>query len=323
MNDKISLAFGNDISRLVRGMAIILMVCNHSMPGRVIGFAVPLFSFLVGYGFAFARNPGLHHSFHRVCHLLRGYWLVLFAVCIPVALLTYPKPISLSDGLLAAFGLNPVLNFYAWYVYFYIFAMLLMPGVSKLINKRPLPMTLLAMAFCGGCFWALSAIPGGDKYLAVRTFTRCFRYFPIVLAGYYLASTKAFSRFHYRPSWRWGVPAVAFLVGIYLLRGVVWLQVADFFWASLAAMATAIIFGIWKLRWLRIALNRLGLMSMNIWFLHALFFTHSTRKVFFPLISWIKEPLLLAVVVVVLSWMMAELLELIVKTSKKLWDKVN
>lgn len=275
------------MSRLVRGIAIILMVTGHSLPGRVIAFAVPLFSFLVGYGYAFARTRDFSNFTKRVWHLLRGYWIILFAICLPAAYFTYPLPIRPLEVLQCMFGLSPKLSFFCWYVYFYIFAMIVMPGVSRLIDRYGLRAVIGLSAICGGYMLAFDPL-GLRPYHYMGILYRCLRYMPIVMMGYWLARNNIASRLRMvRAPWA-VVVALVVMVGVYLLRAWPYARIIDCIWAPTVAFAVASIFGVYELRPLRIVLNALGLKSMNIWFLHALFFTHATKGLFGPLVEWIK-----------------------------------
>lgn len=192
------LAFGNDMSRIVRGIAVTLMVTGHSLPGKIIPFAVPLFSFLVGYGYFFAREKTLRHAAKRIWHLLSHFWLILFGICIPAAIISWPDSIKISEVLLNMFGLCGRFNFYCWYIYFYIAAMCMMPLISSIINRHGLKATIGISLFFGlACLaiynWLGNYLTTGSPNI-VSVVYRCFRYMPIVTMGYWLAQSSFFSR---------------------------------------------------------------------------------------------------------------------------------
>lgn len=319
---KKELTFGNDMSRIVRGIAIILMVTGHSLPGKIIGFAVPLFSFLVGYGYAFAKDHSWRNSLHRVWHLLSNFWIILFCICLPAALISYPIPLKLSETVQGMFGLCGRLNFYAWYIYFYIFAMAVMPGVSRVIDRFGLKGALAVAGICGLIVAGILAIPHYDSYLAGRVAYRCFRYLPIVAMAYYLAKRRIFSRLHFPSHWIVPLVALAGMVGVYFLRGVPYAQIFDLLWAPLFAALTAMAFSVFSLRWLRVLLTELGMKSMHIWFLHALFFTHATKGLFGPLVGWIHFKPLFILAVLGLSYLMAILIDKAVGGVKLLCSRI-
>lgn len=287
------LAFGNDISRIVRGIAIILMVVGHSLPGRVIGFAVPLFSFLVGYGYNFSRSRDARHSLIRVWHLLSNFWIILFGLCIPAALITHAGPVKFGEVALNMFGLHPRFNFFCWYIYFYIVAMTLLPGLSRIVDRYGLRGVILLSLLFGGVTAGLGAIPvkGLDVWIVklIGCASRCACYMPVVLAGYWLARNGVYARMGYRRSPMRLALCIGALVGIYFLRGLPWVKTLDLLWAPLAAGAVAQIFGMYTLAPVRWLLTFLGMRSMGIWFLHALFFTHATRKLFVPILDFFTK----------------------------------
>lgn len=319
---KIPLAFGNDMSRILRGVAIIFMVCNHSMPGKVNAFAVPLFSFLVGYGYAFAKQRSLRHGLKRVWHLLKNYWLVLLGICLPTALITQ-YPFTIEQLGLNMLGLDPRLNFYSWYINFYFFAMMLMPLVSRWIDRRGLWITIGLSAVCGLAYWGLQYVPQGPFSHAAGVVGRWVKYMPIVLMGYYLAANKTFSHIQYRPGAVSAVLAVAGLVGIYFARGWHPDHVIDLLWAPAFAVCIAVIFGSFQLKPLRVFLTQMGLKSMHIWFLHALFFTHATKPVFAPLVDWAPWRWLFIVMVLALSFIMAIAVEWVMTLLDRASDAIS
>lgn len=291
INGRRHLAFGNDMSRIVRGIAVVLMVTGHSLPGKIIPFAVPLFSFLVGYGYYFAREKSLRHAAKRVWHLLSHFWLILFGICIPAAAISWTDSIKVSEVLLNMFGLCGRFNFYCWYIYFYMAAMCMMPAISRIIDRYGLKATLaISLLFGLACMaiynWLGAYLTTGSPNV-VSVAYRCFRYMPVVTMGYWLAASGFFSRIPIRKS-LWSIPlCLAAIACIYALRGLPYMQWFDLIWAPLASALVAAIFNLYRLPVLRTVITELGLKSMGIWFLHALFFTHSTRDLFLPLISWI------------------------------------
>lgn len=302
--DGVRLEFGNDKSRLVRGVAIILMVTGHTLPGKVISFAVPLFSFLVGYGYAFARERNLRHGVRRVRHLLTEYWIILFGICLPIALSLYPKPITVPQILLGMFGLDPRLSFFCWYVYFYIFAMAVMPSVSRIVDRYGLKGALAVMALSGGLMLGAQALEAHHSHSVWQIADRCFHWLPVVVGGYWLARYNVFSRIMVPQRWWVPVVALAGMVAIYLLRAWPYAKIIDFVWAPLFSVLLAVVLAPQWLRPIRQILTKAGLQSGNIWFLHALFMTHSTKMVFGPLVEWITVPALKVVGILLLSYAM-------------------
>lgn len=302
------------MSRLLRGIAIILMVTGHSLPGRVIAFAVPLFSFLVGYGYAFARTRDWRNSGRRVWHMLKYYWIIILGISLPVAWLSYPLPITAGEVVQCMFGLSPKLSFYCWFIYFYIFAMIVMPGVSRLIDRYGLKAVIGLSAICGAYMLAFDPL-GLRPYHYMGILYRCLRYMPIVMTGYWLARNDVVSHLRFKPGFVAVTIALAVMVIVYLVRAWPLARIIDCIWAPVVAFAMAVVFQSYKLTAVRTVLTELGMKSMNIWFLHALFFTHATKDVFYPLVAWIKWPPAFVLAVLALSYLMAVAVDYAVKTA--------
>ncbi len=329
--------FSNDMSRIIRGIAVVMMVIGHSLPGRITPFAVPLFSFLVGYGYAFAKQHSLRHSALRIWHLLSHFWFILFLICIPAALISWNGEIKISEISMNMFGVCGRFNFYCWYIYFYIAAMLMMPPLARLIDRFGLKATLLeAVIFgllAGGIYtWMGSWLTTGHTNV-ISILYRCFRYMPIVIMGYWLAHYRILSKIPLKRHPIIPIACIGGLIGLYLLRGLPCLQWFDLIWAPLTGVLVAGIFNLYPLAPLRFVLTELGLKSMGIWFLHALFFTHSTKGFFMPLIRWIPannwipdatwmvRGCFRIIAIIILSYLMALIVDFAFKKSKELINK--
>lgn len=329
--------FSNDISRIVRGIAVVMMVIGHSLPGKITPFAVPLFSFLVGYGYEFAKEHSLRHSAQRIWHLLSHFWFILFLVCIPAALISWNGDILLSEIGLNMFGLSGRFNFYCWYIYFYIAAMLMMPPLSRLINCYGIKATLIIATLFGLAAGAIYLWLGNwlttGRTNIISVLYRCFRYMPIVVMGYWLAHYRILARIKLKKHPLIPISCLAGLAGLYMLRGLPYVQWLDLIWAPVTGCLLAGIFNLYALVPLRIIWTELGMKSMGIWFLHALFFTHSTRNLFRPLINWIPsdnwlpqvqwlvKDCIRIVAIIILSYLMAAIIDYAFAQSKRLTSK--
>lgn len=100
---------------------------------------------------------------------------------------------------------------------------------------------------------------------------------------------------------------MALLALTYFVRGILpaLTQSLNFIWAPLASATVACLFSTCRLGWLQYILTQLGIRSMGIWFLHALFFTFSTRNLFLPLIDWVPDGWLRVIPILALSYIMA------------------
>lgn len=303
--EQTTIAFDKHMSCMLRGLAVALMVFNHSMPGVLIPFAVPLFSFMVGYGYTFAKQRNLSHGVKRIKHLLYNFWFILFVICLPLALYIAPQLLTVGKVLLCTIGLRGDLNWFCWYIYFYAFAMLTLPWLSRVIDRYGLKGTIGLCAGFGLLFWGLWSIPGYDKIMGINQLARCAKFMPVVLSGYWVGSVQLYSKIKVLKEWWVAIIAALLCCGLYMLRGIDYAMIFDILWVPIFAGLFSVAMGFGKAWLLKPILTHLGRESMNIWFLHALFFTHLTRKPFLPLISWIENRWLMAIAVLILSYLMS------------------
>lgn len=320
--EKKELVFGNDISRIVRGIAIILMVTNHCCPGEIIPFEVPLFTFLAGYGYAFARERNLRYSLKRVWHLLSGFWIILFTICVPVAVFYSHYKFDVSQLLLNMFGMWPGLNCYCWYIYFYIFAMAIMPLISRIIDRSDLSATLCLIIIFGGGYFYFKYSPDNENFI-IGVLKRCCQWMPLVIGAYYCASHKIYSKVKYTPGWKAALVAFVVMVSVYLMRYFVTVRAADLITVPAFTAAVSVLFHSVPLKWCSVVLTELGMKSMNIWFLHALFFTSSTRFLFLPLVSWAEWPPIRVFMVLLISYILAVMIDAIRVGVSRLFSRIS
>lgn len=95
IKDISALFFGRDETMILKGIAIIMMMILHVLwfitefesPSstylsvvvplqRVCKLCVAIFTFLVGWGYAFAQKRDAAYSFKRISRLLRIYWSI-------------------------------------------------------------------------------------------------------------------------------------------------------------------------------------------------------------------------------------------------------
>lgn len=326
-NESRPLLFGNDMSRLLRGLAIILMVTNHCYPGVLIPFAVPLFTFLVGYGYAFARKKNIRHSVSRIWHLLRGFWIILFGICLPVAVFYTHYRFTWFKFVLDMFGIWRGFNFYCWYIYFYIFAMILMPVLSRLIDRFGLTALILLAVGFGAGYLGVDSIDNYAKNMWLDALHRCMQWMSLVLTAYYIASNNLYARIRFRHGVLSGIIAFLVMAGVYMARYFEIVRVADLITVPVFSAAFAALFQSFRMRILPPVLTELGIRSMNIWFLHALFFSYSTRKFFLPVVSWATWPPLRVTAILTASYLMAVIIDYLTKWAtillKRLWNYIQ
>lgn len=185
--------FGRDKTQVIKGLAIIYMIIHHTQEATgTFVLCVGIFAFMVGYGYFFARQKTLTCGLRRAFKLLKKFWFVLFVFTLPIAMLGEYKW-STIDVLYNMFGISESLNWYSWFLKFYIFAMIVMPVFVKIVAWRPYVGT--ALSIC--------AIYVGDfilhEFLPWETPLLKFCYdamltMPLCCAGYLFAEQRIYQR---------------------------------------------------------------------------------------------------------------------------------
>lgn len=193
-------------------------------------------------------------------------------------------------------------------------AMLSMPFISRVIDRYGWR-GLMPMLLCsGGAYWALVTFPQMPYYSFASRFIRYFQFMPIVMAAYWLAHYKVFSHLDIKPGKKILIASVVAIVVLYIFRGIPYAKIADFAVVPLFAASVALLcdsaeaFSITVSKvygWVKIALTDLGIKSMHIWFLHALFFTASTKTLFKFMTPVLGNPVVRVLVILLASWFLS------------------
>ena len=204
---------GRDMTKLMQGIAILFMILHHFPVDGLLNHPEPLvtnpfmlavmadmkicvgiFTFFIGFGYGYTKEKTYRTSFYRIWRFLKKWWALLFLIFLPSALIVGIYKFSLPEFIYEMFGMQEELNWYSWYVYVYIFALLLFPLVHPLIDRKPLLWTL-ALAFVGLLVEvAVHTIPGWAETPILHSIFSFFLYWPVLLAGYYCSSTNFFSK---------------------------------------------------------------------------------------------------------------------------------
>lgn len=306
-----NISFGPDKSQLLRAFAIILIIAhhNHILPELAIGSRI--FTFLVGYGYAFAKSKDVRHAIKRIWHLLSHFWFVLFGLFLPAAVLSHQYSPTLPNVLANMFGLDGNLNNYSWYIYFYIFAMFIMIPCSRIITRyRILGCAALIVVFYGIIF-SIHLIPDWGDNPWLFALHNCLYLSPVMFVGFYLSEHKVVIGTKIEKNMKTAVCALGVMILAYVCRAIPGFYHIDFVIAPVFSVATVVLFNIIDFPRLTRTLIAIGKESMNMWFLHALFFTATTATVFAPLVMWIDIRLLRVLVMVVITYFSARLLTLL------------
>lgn len=299
--------FGPDKSQILRGLAIIFMITLHNDTLPEFKICVPIFTFLVGYGYAFAKEKNLRHGLKRSWHLLSHFWLILLGLFLPVAIWKGGYEPTISNVLLNMFGLESNLNWYSWYIYFYIFAMLAMIPASRLIQRFKLPalgvLIIVSLALC----FAMHLVPSWDSNVWLQAIHDCLLCSPVMYTGFYLAEGGVITLLEIKHNLKNAVVALLVAVGIFFLRGLPFATFLDFATVPVFVAAVVIFFNIVSWRPVHSLLTALGKESMNMWFIHAIFATACTAVVFAPLVDWLQPKTVHILGMIIISFCIGKL----------------
>lgn len=306
-------------TQMIKGIAILIMIMHHfcattlfpDLSGGFVKFGaackicVAIYAVLSGYGYFFAREKTVRYGLKKIWGLLQIYWLSLFTLFIPAAMLGGWK-MTPQQLIVQMFGLLPNLNWFAWYVFFYVFCMLVMPVLCKyrVFQFKPIVNLGLMLIVPYVLEIALHMIPNYEANTIIHDLFSCFLYFPCFLIGYWMAENNVVARTKQLKWFRNPIICVIGMFLIFLVRQVI-SSVAGFmldvFYAPfLICLAANLLESVdWKP--VSLILNTLGKYSTGIWFFHAVFFSTYVCNWFQPILKLISWPPLMYVWLVVLS----------------------
>lgn len=307
MSEKsISISFGKDKTAIIKGFAIIFMIILHcgipeyyteKMPFsenqllvecyKVLKLCVGIFTFMVGYGYAFSKTKDLQYSWEHIEKLLIPFWTILFVFTFPIAFF-YNNLGSIDSIILNLFGINSCLNWFSWFVAFYIYAMIIMPILSKIIDQKPIWWTLF---FIIVAYLMEASLHQFYPLYTNNDFTQrlfdCLSCTPCMLLGYLFANKQWFSKVMIQRKDKWLFIAFLLIIAVFVLRFHISAIMGfnlDFFYAPMFIFAVLILFNIFELPLITKILTIIGNVSVYMWFFHALFFTKAVRNFYQPFI---------------------------------------
>jgi len=299
----VNIDFGPDKSQILRGIAIIFMIALHNNTLPEFKICVPIFTFLVGYGYAFAKEKNIRHAVKRSWRLLSHFWLILLGIFLPTAILAGGFKPTLGNVIPELFGLDSQLNYYSWYIYFYIYAMSAMIPASWLINRFKLSACCCLIILCFVAVFAIHQIPNWSENIYIQAIHDCFLCSPVMFIGFYLAVGGGITNLRIKKNLKTAVLLALIIVATFAVRAVPYIAFLDFITVPVFCGATVALFDIIRWQWLHKMLIAVGKESMNMWFLHALFATSCTAAVFAPLIMWVQPKILTIIVMVIASYL--------------------
>lgn len=216
------------------------------------------------------------------------------------------------------FGLSPNLNWFAWYIYFYIFCILIMPILCrcKVFRHKAYINFILIITVPYIFEVIMHIVPFYETNILVQDLATCFMYFPSFLIGYWLAENKIIEKS--KRIWYMNNPVVC-IVGIIMVFAIriVIKTIAGFsldvFYVPILICCIANLFEKVNCVLIKKGLSVFGKYSTQMWFFHAVFFSTYVCDWFQPILKVVSWPPLMFVWLVILSLVGAIIYEKILK----------
>lgn len=306
------------ITQMIKGVAILIMLLHHflvfpfsefsniiTLFGVACKICVAIYAVLSGYGYFFAKEKTIKYGIKKIWGLLQIYWISLFTLFIPVAIIGGYK-FTVTKLVVQLFALLPNLNWFAWYVFFHIFCMLAMPFVHKYFKFKPIINFVIAISVPYILQVALHFIPNYEEITTVHDLYSCFLYFPCFLIGYLIAKHNIFEKLNNINLIKNPVFSLVGIVFVFVMR-IIFSSVLGFlldvFYAPLFIYFVSNIFQLLKdVIIIKFVFSMLGKYSTSIWFFHAVFFSTYVSDIFAPILTIVKWPPLMFVWLVILSF---------------------
>lgn len=293
----------NDKTTYIKGITIILMFCNHLFPipewiyASNIYVSIPvgaksLAAYIGGFGkicvsvFAFLTGVGLYYvyqrqnynisyfyrlkySFRKITNILVDYWSILFLFYIPIMFLFNVFNFTFKEIILNMFAINTSIIKVAWYVRFYLELMLSLPIIFLVLKKCNL--------FSKWIFLLTIIILHYVSFnLNILYLEEYFNYLMIVIFAYILEEKKVneYLAFYFIDH---KVLSIFTFFSIFVLRGLmksVHLINTDMLFVPFYVAVVNSTYKYIKNN-ISIIISFLGKYSLELWFLHAIFFVGS------------------------------------------------
>ena len=276
---------------------------------------VPVFACLTGLFCGIRPSCDFRYAFRKITDLLIGYWLIYLLIII-VVLVLGTHTFTFTGILLEMIGYRRPIMMFCWYVFFYMCSMLVIALLDKLPKNSPL-LSVMAYIILPTLvstmlqFWCRH---GDGYFLELNDNFRTI--FMTMGMGYIISRYDLFHRFFDRilkdnfRYWWIRIPLwcallyVAFIGRFYIGEiSIAFLNMQgeivpftirlDIIYAPLFIYCLVNLFECIPARQILLfPLEELGRVSMEIWFIHCIFFAEATKKVFMPILYWPGHPVL-------------------------------
>lgn len=295
--------FDGEVSQIVKGIAIIIMVFHHlfgnlewivegnnffslsigtqsleyffAVPGKI---CISIYAFLSGYGLYASyqhKKQSIGTVVKRVFSVLTNWWLIVLLCFLPLAFICGQQ----IDGRMVLENLLLTGNTwcpFADYLLFYVTVLITYPAVYWMLNKVNKPfLFFLGTPFAGIVIRKVidMAVPQGILYQILYFY---FLYIAYIIAGSCVCQSKIFLKVHdWLSDKKWNRMWIKVIL-IFTVIPIRWLLknklIFDSFLATIVVFLLVEIIQGKKQSLIFKGAHFLGKHSTNIWFLHAIFF---------------------------------------------------
>lgn len=322
------LSFSKTQTDIIKGVAIIFMIVLHVFGGsgwyepyynipmnsnlpllrfmHSFQICVGIYVFMIGFGYSFSKDKNLHYCIAHIKRLLSVFWTILILLALPVGY-SYIK--SSESFILNLFGIEEVISWVSWFVYLYIWAMIVMPLCGRLIDWKPYVMSILLIF---SCYLALTIIyftvPNFNNDTLWHSIFVCIGWTPTIILGYLSGRKNLFEKISVPNNPL--VPILSLImIGIVLYLKMIFQSIAilnfDIVYAPAIILCVLLIFSQIRNSHINNIFIELGKYSVYMWFVHALFFTPSTRHFYQPIIMISNNLWVIAIITIILSYLIS------------------
>jgi hypothetical protein len=265
----------------------------------ILASSISMYAFLTGWNYNHTKTPTLSYSLRKIKAFLKYYWFHVLVIFYPITILLGYTP-SFKHLFLDLFAINirgQNLVMFAWYVYFYVLVMLTLPYIIKIFTGKkridfmfPVLVMILNIVI--------------DPYIQGMplnfVITDYLNYLPTILMGYLFAKHDIFGyldKYLFKNPISHVLNIVFLLFTRKLLTNLTFTLITstelsmDWLLVPFLIYSLVNLFSLIKGKLLSFFVF-MGEHSLNIWFLHSLFFQVYTKELLQPLVYLPSNPIL-------------------------------
>ncbi len=240
---------------------------------------VPMFAFLTGWGYYFSKDKSWKYSCKKVFLFLIHYWIILFGIFIPCYLLFSEEVMSVGRIIknMLALEEDGIVKF-AWYVYFYVLSMLVLPfWVRKLSGKTWLDwgLTVISCIF----FINLSRYIQMPRQYLTAVLVDTLYWFTCLATGFIFARDNIFNKMYeyfYSPGKCKSILVILIVLGCKMKWQSVLGVPLDILYVAIIIFELINLINDKCCSVFNKAIEFAGVHATNVWFLHSIFFDEVT-----------------------------------------------